>query len=203
LIFTTVVFVIYEFEVTSLKEFLLITHNLGKYLWLVRLLLAALLFNAYTDYLSLFAIRSLLIRSGTKAVMGLSLGTLSAATIIFVANVLRGLVLFLNSIDLPGVWRYPTLLWGTLSTQLFSMDTFSIWHTGALFIWPAVAVFAWLPLLALGILTIRALTPLSWIVAKAQWALREGDQHPLRAIGCVAAVAVFSIAVGLRATITT
>jgi hypothetical protein len=65
--------------------------------------------------------------------------------------------------------------------------------------YPAVVVFVWLPLFALGILAVRALGPLSWIVAKAQWALKEGDKHPLKAIGCVAAVTVF--AVGLRTII--
>jgi len=63
---------------------------------------------------------------------------------------------------------------------------------------PALAVFAWLPLFALGILAIRVLPLLSRIVEKTQWALKEGDQHPLRAIGFVAAVAVFAVAAGMQ-----
>ena len=45
---------------------------------------------------------------------------------------------------------------------------------------PAMAVFVWLPLFALGILVARALTPLSSIVTRVQWALKEGDKHPLK-----------------------
>jgi hypothetical protein len=67
------------------------------------------------------------------------------------------------------------------------------------FVWPAVIVFAWLPLFALGILTARLLTPLSWIVGRTQWFLKEGKEHPLKAIGYVAAVAVFLGTVTARA----
>jgi hypothetical protein len=56
---------------------------------------------------------------------------------------------------------------------------------------PAMAVFVWLPLFALGILIARLLTPLSWIVGRTQWFLKEGKEHPLKAIGYVAAVVVF------------
>ncbi|MEH2548161.1 hypothetical protein V1283_004806 [Bradyrhizobium sp. AZCC 2262] len=56
---------------------------------------------------------------------------------------------------------------------------------------PALAVFTWLPLFALGIMTARLLTPLSWIVGRTQWFLKEGKEHPLKAIGYVAAVAAF------------
>jgi hypothetical protein len=59
------------------------------------------------------------------------------------------------------------------------------------FSWPALAVFIWLPLFALGILIARLLTPLSWIVGRTQWFLKEGKEHPLKAIGYVAAVVVF------------
>jgi hypothetical protein len=138
--------------------------------------LVALVFNVCTDYLSLFAIRSMLIRSGTKPVTSLALAGLSGAAIVLLSNLIRGLLIF-----------------------RMSAGSNYLADASLQFMWPAIIVFIWLPLFALGILIIRALTPLSWIVAKAQWALKEGDKHPLKAIGCVAAVVIFAVTVGLRA----
>ena len=67
------------------------------------------------------------------------------------------------------------------------------------FIAPALIVFAWLPLFALGIVIARLLTPLSWIVGRTQWALKEGNGHPIKAIGYVAAVVVLLGTVAVRA----
>ena len=50
-----------------------------------------------------------------------------------------------------------------------------------------------------GILIVRLLTPLSWIVGRTQWFLKEGKEHPLKAIGYVAAVVVFLGTVAGRA----
>jgi len=63
----------------------------------------------------------------------------------------------------------------------------------------SMAVFVWLPLFALGILIARLLTPLSWVVGRTQWFLKEGKEHPLKAIGYVAAVVVFLGTVAGRA----
>jgi hypothetical protein len=170
--FTNAVFAIFIFESLLLKPIPGVAGFLG--VGGYRFLMAALLFNIFTDYLSLFVIRLLLIRSGTKPVIGLVLAGLSGAAIVLLATLLRGLMIF------------------TITRKTFLAD----WSLA--FMWPAIIVFVWLPLLALGILVIRALTPLSWIVEKAQWALKEGDQHPLKAIGYVAAVVVFAVTVGLR-----
>ena len=68
-----------------------------------------------------------------------------------------------------------------------------------LWVWPALAVFAWLPLFALGIVIVRLLTPMTWVVGRTQWFLKEGKEHPLKAIGYVAAVVVFLGTVAGRA----
>ena len=72
------------------------------------------------------------------------------------------------------------------------LSAFDDLTTGFFLVWalPALAVFVWLLLFALGILTARLLTALSWIVGRTQF-LKEGKEHPLKAIGYVAAVAVF------------
>jgi hypothetical protein len=182
-----VISVIFVLETSSLSKI-----NLSLFIFL----LFALSFNVLTDYVSLFVIRRLLVRSGTRAVIGLSIAAVSGAAIVLLAHVLRVMVLAFGWYGMlqenAGVsvvrWALFVLLATTKSAALLLM-------------YPAVVVFVWLPLFALGILAIRALTPLSWIVEKAQWVLKEGDKHPLKAIGCVAAVAVFVVTVGLRAII--
>jgi hypothetical protein len=62
--------------------------------------------------------------------------------------------------------------------------------------WPKAAVPECLlsrpsPLFALGIVIVRLLTPLSSMVGTVQWFLNNGKEHPLKAIGYVAALAVF------------
>src|SRR5260370_1301544 len=54
------------------------------------------------------------------------------------------------------------------------------------------------PLFAIGIVGIRALGLFTWVVEKTQWALKDGDQHPLKAVGLVAAVVVFAIGCAWR-----
>jgi hypothetical protein len=67
-------------------------------------------------------------------------------------------------------------------------------HFPALLVLPGVAVFAWLPLLALSIFTIQLFVRFSWAVTHTQWFLTAGDEHPLDAVGLVAAVVVFIVA---------
>jgi hypothetical protein len=191
LMFTTVVSAIWVFEQ---RNYYFGGTKLEIYspLLLSGALSISLLFNVLTDYLSLFVIRPLLIRSGTKPVMGLALAAVSGATIVLAANSLRIIAL--------GIWVKlfqvipggPTL--GDIWRAAFSL------HFAALsFAFPALAVFVWLPLFALGIVIVRLWTPLSWIVGTVQWSLKEGKEHPLKAIGYVAAFVVFVGTVAGRA----
>ena len=185
LLFTTVVSAIYVFELSRygyIETWDRWRIALLLYVLSWQQLLIALLFNVLSDYLSLFVIRPLLIRSGTKPVIGLGLGAVSGAAIILAVNVLRENVVRV-------VWHCDgcrsLLLWDYLVPNVKM-------------VWPAMVVLAWLPLFALGILTARLLTPLSWVVGKTQWFLKEGKEHPLKAIGYVAAVVVFIGTVALR-----
>lgn len=150
---------------------------------LVASFLVSFLFNSFTDYLSLFVIRPLLIRSGTRPVVRLALGAVSGTVIVVAASMLRiiavigGFHLWLSS---QGLGELPLGIPPYLSIS-----------ANTRFEAPALVVFLWLPLFALGIVTVRLLTPLSWIVGRTQWFLKEGKEHPLKAIGYVAAVVVF------------
>ncbi|MEZ2142645.1 hypothetical protein AAE026_10075 [Bradyrhizobium sp. DN5] len=179
-LFTTVVFAIYLFEFVSLPP-------VSRYLVAVEFF--NLLFNVFSDYLSLFVIRPLLTRSGTKPVVGLALGTVSGAAIVLGANTLRTLFIPLYQL------HFDFSHWAFMLRLFFhSLFSFALEYA-----WPAMAVFVWLPLFALGILIVRLLTPLTWIVGRTQWFLKEGKEHPLKAIGYVAAVVVFVGTVAGRA----
>jgi hypothetical protein len=188
LVFTTVVAAIYVFEYYNPYVLVL---PIG---W-ERLLLIALLFNIPSDYLSLFLIRPLLIRSGMKPVIGLALGTVTGAAIVLAGDFLRRNFLVLWSLAQFDGWQDVLLSFevGPLYAEL------RWFFEPGIFAWPALAVFVWLPLFALGILTARVLTPLTWIVGRTQWFLKEGKEHPLKAIGYVAAVAVFVGTIAARA----
>jgi hypothetical protein len=177
-LFTAVVSVIFLFEFSYIRK------DDPEYL----VLFAS---NFLSDYVSLFVIRSLLTRRGAKPAIGLTLATMSGIAIVLLGN------LFRTVLDLTF-----TAIKASSFESAFNLPMlYLIFYGGLPFVLPAVAVFAWLPLFALGIVVIRAIAPLSSMVAKAQWALKEGDQHPLKAIGCVAAVVVFAVTVGLRTTI--
>jgi hypothetical protein len=144
-----------------------------------------LLTNTITDYCSLFLIRECLLRLGGRPIFALFFGAIIGFDVVGLGVLLR------------------TVLVGMYIRQSFEVLT----NAGAFWFFakvslvataPAVMVFAWLPLFALGILVIRALTPLSWLVTQVQWALRSCEEHPIRAVGCVAAAIVFFVTAGWR-----
>jgi hypothetical protein len=182
LLFTTVVTAIFVFEVS--REPFSKSFN-------VTPLLITFLFNAFSDYLSLSVIRPLLIRSGTKPVVGLVLGAVSALAIVLGVHILRSEAILILDVGFSNALKV------TISPAVIGVMFFALAYI--FLVWPALAVFVWLPLFALGILIARLLTPLSWIVGRTQWFLKEGKEHPLKAIGYVAAVVVFLGTVAGRA----
>jgi hypothetical protein len=190
-LFTTVVTAIYAFELCrevyaqselSLTQLVVATFSV--------LYGMAFPFNIFSDYLSLFVIRPTLVRSGTKPVIGLALGAVSGAAIVIAGNFLR--IVFFDFVYVPEITSHLTF------AERVAFEAVMAFF-GLLFAWPALAVFAWLPLFALGIVTARLLTPLSRIVGRTQWFLKAGKEHPLKAIGYVAAIVVFLGTVAGRA----
>ncbi|MEH2491091.1 hypothetical protein [Bradyrhizobium sp. AZCC 2230] len=197
LLLTTVVSVFYLYEIGKVAPW---KWAAGSNAWLLDTTLrweiwtTGLLLNVFSDYLSLFVIRPLLARSGTKPVIGLALGTVSGAVIVVAAtNLLRFSIIWLQ-------FCHDEFFQAACATEPQALDQIvsQAFHDPT-FVWPALAVFVWLPLFALGILIVRLLTPSSWIVGRMQWFLKEGKEHPLKAIGYVAAVVVFLGTVAARA----
>jgi hypothetical protein len=179
LLFTTAVSAIFVFELYRYAEFS------GPWRFILLGTLIALLTNVLTDYLSLFVIRPVLIRSGTKPVISLVLGAVSGAAIVLAPHLLRVAFLPVPSVD--------------FFLRPVTVQLYVLYRAYLIFVWPATAVFAWLPLFALGIVTARLLTPMTWIVGRTQWFLKEGKEHPFKAIGYVAAIVVFLGTVAWRA----
>jgi hypothetical protein len=164
--------------------------------------------------LSLFLVRPWLVKCGTRPIFALLSGTFLASLLVYIGMAVHAAIsiylLPLEAADVQEIQQYAELFGFTpdviedLRKQGFATDQYiaSVAYTIGLFIFtalaalPAMAVFVWLPLFAAGILVARLLTPLSWVVTKTQWALDKGNHHPLRAVGCIAAVVVFLAAAG-------
>jgi hypothetical protein len=59
---------------------------------------------------------------------------------------------------------------------------------------PALVIHLWLPLFALSSLLVKLIYLIFRAVEWAQWFLKQGDAHPLKAIGIVATIIVFGSA---------
>jgi hypothetical protein len=146
-----------------------------------------LFFNAATDYVALFVIRATLVRLGRRPLFALASCIGAAILLISIGMVIRfeiiGYIIFGGWAKFKGVLSETADAW--LKSDVYSGI-------------PAIAVFVWLPLFAAGILFARATTPLTWLTGKAQWLLKDGREHPLKAVGYVASAMVFTFGAVLQ-----
>jgi hypothetical protein len=63
---------------------------------------------------------------------------------------------------------------------------------------PIFIINLWIPLFALSSLLVRLIYLLFRAVEWAQWFLKQGDAHPLKAIGVVATIIVFGSAMVVK-----
>ena len=160
----------------------------------------ALVTNAVSDYVSLFIIRPWLARCGQRPVLAMLSGAFFAMIVVVVGVIIR---LSLSTDLFAGPPIAPPdhpLMHDSSDFRPADLEAYARYYSalvGLNFVAsiPAMAVFLWLPLFAAGLLAIRILSPFSWMVTKAQWGLKAGDQHPLKALGCVIAPIVFALSV--------
>jgi hypothetical protein len=139
----------------------------------------------FLDYFSLFPVRRCLAFAGYRPFLALFLGIITAGTIVTGAllSILSGIII----IQLRGnIFGYP-LVYSLLKSVEASSITAII-----LLMMPAFFVHLWLPLFGLGALGVRALYFCVYAVKWLQWFLKGGDEHPIRAIGIVAAAFMFA-----------
>jgi hypothetical protein len=196
LLFTVILTAIFVFEVSGsevIRDFRTSTdQNVD-----VKFYVVALVANAMSDYLSLFIIRPWLARCGHRPVLAMLSGAFFAILVVVLGVIVR---LFVSTYLFAGPPIAPPdhpLAHDSSDFRPADLESYARYGGAVIGLnffasIPAMAVFLWLPLFAVGLLVIRILTPFSWMVAKAQWGLKGGDQHPLKAVGCVIGVIVFA-----------
>jgi hypothetical protein len=135
-------------------------------------LIGSFIFNILSDYVSLFVIRRWLFMARERTVLALLMAPMlgvAAILLLYLVRLFSGILLDMYSNDAGIAFAF----------------------MGYVFFIPAIAVHLWLPLFALGVLFIQAFTYFSRAVGWTQWFIKDGANHPLRAIGYVAAVIVF------------
>jgi hypothetical protein len=135
-------------------------------------------FNILSDFVSLFFIRSWLLRAREHPVLGLFGAAAVGIIIVYGATILRNWVAFLTSQQDQNLADY---LHENIFNPFFSYDVTS----------PAFIVHLWLPLFALSIGLAQASGWLFKAVGWMQWFLKQGQYHPFQAVGYVASVIVF------------
>jgi hypothetical protein len=134
------------------------------------------------DYISLFFVRKLLSVSGTRPLLAFSLAIVISGfvviTVIIAILALRALYEFGYGQDIfEGIRRI---------IQINSYE----WII--LILSPAFFVHLWLPLFGLGALAVRGFYLFFDLARLAQWFLKGGSRHPVRAVGAAAAILVFT-----------
>jgi hypothetical protein len=138
------------------------------------------LYNITSDYISLFLIRFWLQIAGRRPLFALCVGAVLGFVTVFVVYIIIDVVTF-------------SIMTRSFYFIYFWQDVWNwywfIVHPGAniFFIGSAFLVHSWLLLFALGIVIVQLINSLRLATHGVQWFLKRGHDHPLQAIGYVAA----------------
>ena len=154
----------------------------------INLLVASLITNIGTDYICLFVIRTWLVAAARRPIMALLVSFVIGVGIVYGSIIFRvlGLIIFDPEFRKDNII---TTFYDTISSLFYLPDVAA---QGVFLLFPAMAVFAWLLLFGLSLGIIRLFYLVRPIVGKVQWFLKGGQEHPLMAVGYVAAIIVFS-----------
>jgi hypothetical protein len=152
----------------------------------VTIALLMLLFVIIADYISLFIVRKCLTFGGNRLVLPLMIAFCSgflAICLIFTLVIVTLTTLIMIGHGKPDQIGYALRIMfnGLLENHEKLLANFA----------PALLVHLWLLLFAMGALGVRFVFPIFRVITWAQWFLKQGDQHPMRAIGMVAAALMF------------
>lgn len=143
--------------------------------------------NAVVDYLSLHAIRRWL-QIGVAPIVAMFIGPLMGLIAILALYTIVDVARF--SIETRSFhlrYFYEGLMW-----WIHLIANYGITSKKSILV-GAMVIHLWLPLLAIGVIGVRALNFLRTWSAAIQWFLKAGNQHPLQAIGYVAAFSTFCV----------
>jgi len=171
---------------------------------LIAFLSAGFLSNIVSDYISIFAVRSWLLAAKMSPMLYLLAGPLVGCYTVALVYLIRDIPFFIildrqRDLHLLSDGYFPL---GWIRFFIFGVTHQNVWTSHWLFL-PALAVHSWLILFAVSVILVRLGNLLIAGVSGVQWFLKRGDQHPLDAIGCVAAAIVFIIASVARMSVAT
>jgi hypothetical protein len=145
-------------------------------------------YNIVSDYAGLFIIRMWLRSAGRHPVFALFVGALLGLITVFAVYIFIDVVTF----SIMTRTFHPMYFWQDVANWYYFMTTRGGFNRA--FIGSAFLVYSWLLLFALSILFVQAINYLRIAIRFTQWFLKRGREHPLQAIGYVAAVFTFLIA---------
>jgi hypothetical protein len=171
----------------------LIEENRFYLFWIV----AVFYWNVASDWLSLLIIRSWFLYAGHRPLLLLLGGAMFGIITITVCFFIRDFtIIAIQTIEVGGpIFDWSSVLavgdWG----RAFLRDVSNVLHlrivVSAMPLFAAIAVHFWLLLLAISVVLLKALSWTLSAAGKTQWFIKQGQHHPLDAIGYVAAVIVF------------
>jgi len=194
-LFTLVIAALFIFEIRNTALLQDLEKNANGFV-IARAFAATFIVNALSDYLALFVIRPWLRAAGNRPLLALLTAMFLAVLVVLIGMIIRAFVIVYLFPETPRPPQPVKLDPESMEWVIWSIS--GLLRFAVVSVLPAAAVFIWLPLFAIGILLVRLLKPLSWLVSNVQWMLHEGEKHPLKAVGCVAAVSVFIASVGLQ-----
>jgi hypothetical protein len=150
--------------------------------WLAVAILQMFVFNAVSDYASLFAVREMLTRSGAHPIIGILNATAAGCLIVLLTCALR--------IE----FRHYGAGWPISITQTDLLAS-------RYFVLAALLVLAWLPLFVLSIISARMIGYLFWFARRTEWIFEDGTKHPLTIVGYISGALVFAITMTIQLAI--
>ena len=146
--------------------------------------------NIVSDFLSLFFIRRFLQITGHRPIAAYSLLTFSFL-LVLLFNMSFRIIFGVISID-EVVHTVDSGSLTEILNKAIDFDRALILTPNTLFL-PALIVFMWLPIFGYSLAIVRTFNALTPMVRKAQWLIKDGENHPLNAVGYVAAAIVFFV----------
>jgi hypothetical protein len=148
--------------------------------------------NLVSDYIALFVVRALLVTMGLKPFKALLVGPTVGICLVILVIAARDTFTVLITGSPSSAF---TSAQSYIESTLFYMRSLDEYRAMSL---AALAVHLWLPFLASCIGLLKALQYLLLTVDRMKWFIKQGKQHPLDAVGFVAAPVVFIGAVAVQ-----
>lgn len=141
--------------------------------------------NIFCDYCSLFIIRRWLIVAGSRPVFAMITGPFFGAAAVYVIYIVLDVTRF--SLLISGEFHLIYFVQGTLQyLRQFQQHT-----ANSVFTTAAFAVHGWLLLFGIGMAAAKLINSFRSATSWAQWFLKNGRQHPFRAVGLTSSCLVF------------